>query len=173
MCRKRREWALRAAVRVTKDTTNCYGESIDRKAVVGVETRVGHWLVSRRQAWRSCASEAAQDKGQREALGRPWTRFNNCTARLTDEPQRLLMRGVRPWPKAHDSLEIEPPEPRPTTATAPVEQINHIAGERTTFRMPECVQIAPAARPADDLGALFARMKAFAPQLQALRAAGQ
>ena len=177
MCRKRREWMLRSAVRVTKDTTNSYGETIDRKTVVGVETRVGHWLVSRRQAWRSCASEAAQDKAEREALGRPWTRFNNCTVRLNEEPQRLLMRGDLPWPKAHDTLEIEPPAPRKAAPPAPIKQVNHIAGERTTFRMPECVRIAPAtpaaAPPANDLDALLARMKAFAPVMRELAAAGR
>ncbi len=201
MCRKRRDWMLRTAVRVTEGATNCYGETIDRKAVVGVETRAGYWLVSRRQAWTSGAGEAAQDKGQREALGRPWTRFNNCTARLTREPLRQLMQGDRPWAKPFDTAEILPLEPiRPARAAArppttpPEAPMNVIDGERTSFRMPDpaiaaaaalirqadvrlAAPAAPAPRAIDDatspeFAALIARVKASAPRLRALAAAG-
>jgi Bacteriophage replication gene A protein (GPA) len=171
MCLKRSAWALRTAVRISEGCTTIYGEAITRKTTVGVETKVGHWLVSRRQAWKSCAGEAAQDKAEREALGRPWTRFNNCTVRLNEEPQQLLMRGGRPWPKAYDSLEIEPSDPPTAIQQAPVEQTHYIDGERTTFRMPECVQIAPAVPAANHLDALLARMKAFTPHMRELSAA--
>lgn len=144
MCQKRSAWMLRAAVRVNKGDTNGYGEKIDRKTIVGVETKVGHWLISRRQSWKSCVGEAEQDKGQRAALGRPWTRFNNCTARLTSEPIRQLLHGDDPWPKAYDSPEILPLEPLkpargarrppPAASEAPVYVIH---GERTSFRMPD------------------------------------
>ncbi|MDN4591235.1 replication protein A [Xenophilus aerolatus] len=115
MCKKRREWALRTAVRATECSKNGFGETITKKVTVGVETRSGKWLISRRQAWKPCAGEAEQDKAQRAALGRPWTRFNNCTARLTREPLRQLMHGDNPWPNDHDSALILPPEPFKTT----------------------------------------------------------
>ena len=86
------------------------------------------------------------------------------------------MRGGEAWPKAFDTLEIEAPEPPKTATPAPADQIHDIEGERTTFRMPRCVQIAPAApaaSTANSLDALLARMKAFAPQLRELSAAGQ
>ncbi|MNK68393.1 Bacteriophage replication protein GPA [compost metagenome] len=201
MCRKRREWMLRTAVRVNEGCKNVYDETITRKTVVGVETKAGNWLVSRRQSWASCAGEAAQDKAQREAMGRPWTRFNNCTARLTREPLRQLTQGDRPWAMPFDSEEILPLEPfRPTRAgrraptAPPKEQIHVIDGERTTFRMPDAgiaaaaalirqaevrpaAPAAPAPRAIDDasspeFAALIARVKASAPRLRALAAAG-
>lgn len=186
MCLKRSAWMLRTAVRVNEGETSGYGERITRKTTVGVETKVGHWLVSRRQAWRSCVGEAEQDKAERAALGRPWTRFNNCTARLTREPLRKLLQGDRPWPKPFDTLEIEPQRP-----TAPAQQaaaphagpaFHVIDGERTTFRMPTHVCITageheirrdaapalPAAPAGEAFGVLVARMKAFAPRWREL-----
>ena len=163
MCKKRRDWALRTAVRVTEGCTNAFKETITRRANVGVETKVGHWLVSRRQAWTSCAGEAEQDKAQREALGRPWTRFNNCTARLGGEYLRKLLQGDRPWPKVHDTNEIETletvqqpkrrigdmqdgPKPTPTAPKSQQPELIHvIGGERTSFRMPDASISACAA----------------------------
>ncbi len=182
MCLKRSAWMLRTAVRVNEGVVNGYGERITRKTTVGVETRNGHWLVSRRQAWKSCVGEADQDKAEREALGRPWTRFNNCTARITREELRQLIQGDRPWPKTADTDEIEPsPTPAATKrAAAPAADapIHLIHGERTTFRMPTHVRTTPIERPdapaapADDgFDALVARMKAFAPRWREITSA--
>lgn len=197
MCRKRGQWMLRTAVRATPGCKNGFGEVMTRKVTVGVETRAGRWLISRRQAWKGCAGEAAQDTDQRAALGRPWTRFNNCTARLTSEPLRQLMHGDQPWPKTHDTLEIVPPRPpegpqttrRPPPAPAET-PVYVIDGQRTTFRMPDpgiaaaAAQIraaealpgtpaTPAPRPLDDItspefAAFAARVKAGAARLRAL-----
>ncbi|WP_431274248.1 replication endonuclease [Variovorax ureilyticus] len=195
MCKKRRDWMLRTATRVTEGCTNVYGETITRKTVVGVETRIGHWLVSRRQAWKSCAGEAEQDKAQRAALGRPWTRFNNCTARITREPLRQLTHGDLPWPKVHDTDEILPLASKKPPPAPPAEPIYVIAGERTTFRMPDpgiaaaaalirqaevrppaAAAAVPAPRAIDDIAspefaAFAARVKAGAARLRALAAA--
>lgn len=185
MCRKRSDWMLRAAVRVTPGCTTGYGETITRKKVVGVETRVGHWLVSRRQAWKPWAESGAQDAVQRAALGRPWTRFNNCTARLGRETLRQLLQGDKPWPKVHDTDEIEPLPHQLRQSTAPKtpapEPVNEIHGERTAFRMPSSVALSPAApqtpaQPAATAGktpgfaAFASKLLALAPKLRATAA---
>ncbi|MEJ2800903.1 replication endonuclease [Comamonadaceae bacterium PP-2] len=173
MCRKRREWMLRPAVRVTPDVTNSYGEVADRMTTVGVETAGGHWLVSRRQAWVSLASSegaAEQSQAERAALGRPWTRFNNCTARLTGKPMRELLKAAgMHWPLSTDN-DIEPPpapkRPAPAPAAAPEPRINVIDGIRTTFVMPErtrqLLRTVPQASTADSaMAAMVARAQAF------------
>ncbi|KAF1021861.1 MAG: hypothetical protein GAK30_01550 [Paracidovorax wautersii] len=191
MCRKRREWMLRPAVRVTPNCRNSYGEVGDRKKIVGVETRIGYWLISRRQAWASlpsCNGEAVQDPAEREALGRPWTGFNNCTARLRGETLRQLLQGDKPTQPDFTTAEIAEiraesrraaiaKAPRP----APEPEIHVIDGIRTTFRMPARAQATAAACPAttatpaqpaarDDVAAISARLKALPPALRALLA---
>jgi hypothetical protein len=111
------------------------------------------------------------------------------------------MQGERPWAKPFDTAEILPLEPiRPARAAArppttpPEAPINVIDGERTSFRMPDpaiaaaaalirqaevrpAAPAAPAPRAIDDatspeFAALIARVKASAPRLRALAAAG-
>ena len=111
-CRKRGQWHMGLARRpVPAGTTNAYGEEIKegQGRVVGLETRHGRWLVSRRMAWRPAVQEAlgaapaAADAPQldmaapepaqgtdRAPLAPAWTRFNNCTARLTNTLHRQL-----------------------------------------------------------------------------------
>mgnify|MGYP006896708592 FL=1 len=169
MCRKRREWMLRPAIRVTPDVTNSYGEVADRMTTVGVETAGGHWLVSRRQAWVSLASSegaAEQTQAERAALGRPWTRFNNCTARLTGNRLRELLDAAGSLRPLATTTEIEPP-PAPKPAgkgpQAPREpRINVIDGIRTTFQMPERAAALlktapPAPKPGSDVAAMVRR----------------
>lgn len=108
-CLGRAHWHLRLARRpVPIGAVNQYGEAIapGRGRVVGLETRRGQWLVSRRIAWRSVAratlefqethrAESAEVAGTalpaRAPLARAWTGFNNCTARLTGHTLRALI----------------------------------------------------------------------------------
>ncbi len=94
---KRGAWALAVAKRVTT-RTNSYKETLENKRAVGLETATGRWLVSRRQAWVRVGDEGVRgtDAGSevpaiRAALAAPWTRFNNCTARLTGELRKAFM----------------------------------------------------------------------------------
>lgn len=89
VCRKRGEWAMRPALRVV-DAVSQYGEAITRKITVGLELLSGRWLVSRRQAWAPVL-EGAQAPESRASMARPWTGFNNCTARITGELRRAFM----------------------------------------------------------------------------------
>ena len=92
-CCKRGAWALSVAQRVTSKTNN-YRETLDVKKTVGVETRAGRWLVSRRQAWVRVADPlevGAQAPDVQAAKAAPWTRFNNCTARLTGDLRRAFL----------------------------------------------------------------------------------
>lgn len=95
---KRGAWALKTATR-NNAKTNDYGESLQIKKVVGVETSSGRWLVSRRQLWtRVTDDERADVVAAADVVGpaqlAPWTRFNNCTARLTNTLRRgFLGRG--------------------------------------------------------------------------------
>ena len=110
-CVPRGRWHLRIARRaVPAGAVNAYGEEVTAGRVVGLEARSGRWLVSRRIAWSPVAQEAfaadvnasattaAPDTGAAPALGveraplaPAWTRFNNCTARLTGELRRAFM----------------------------------------------------------------------------------
>lgn len=92
-CCKRGAWALAVAQRITSKTNN-YRETLDVKKTVGVETRAGRWLVSRRQAWARVADPmevGAQAPDVQAAKAAPWTRFNNCTARLTGDLRRAFL----------------------------------------------------------------------------------
>jgi hypothetical protein len=111
-CLGRDRWHLRMARRpVPAGAVNQYGEPIAPGCgrVVGLETRRGQWLVSRRIAWRSVAratlefqdthgAESAEGADMatpalpaRAPLARAWTGFNNCTARLTGHTLRALI----------------------------------------------------------------------------------
>lgn len=114
-CLARDRWHLRMARRpVPAGAVNQYGEAIAPGCgrVVGLETRRGQWLVSRRIAWRSVARatlEFQETQGAESAegaevadvappalparapLARAWTGFNNCTARLTGHTLRALI----------------------------------------------------------------------------------
>lgn len=88
----RAAWALRIARRAVPDgQVNHYGEPVKVGRAVGVETRAGRWLVSRRIAWSPVATEQRQEGAERAACGAPWTGFNNCTARLTGRLRAALM----------------------------------------------------------------------------------
>lgn len=88
-CRKRGEWAMSVAHRKT-DTTNRYGETVEKKVAVGLELKSGRWLISRRQTWNRVA-DGRQEPGARAAKAAPWTCFNNCRARLTGELRRTFL----------------------------------------------------------------------------------
>lgn len=88
-CRKRGEWAMSVAHRQT-ETTNRYGETVEKRVAVGLELKSGRWLISRRQAWNRVA-DGRQEPGARAAKAAPWTCFNNCRARLTGELRRAAL----------------------------------------------------------------------------------
>ena len=89
VCRKRTEWTLQVAKRCT-EAVNQYGETVPKKVAVGVEMPSGRWLVSRRQLWKRVV-EGRQNPESRASMARPWTGFNNCTARLTGELRRAFL----------------------------------------------------------------------------------
>lgn len=135
-CRKRGTWHLGLARRpVPVNAVNEYGEAIEYGRVVGLEAKNGRWLVSRRIAWRSVAQEAHSAVGvvageaatpaaittlapapgaERAPLAPAWTRFNNCTARLTGAlPRSIFGRGrheKEDWssPSSRDSVLYRP-----------------------------------------------------------------
>lgn len=76
------KWALRIG-RETLDKVNGFGEAIVQSLTVGVEDMSGRLYVSRRMGWVRVVDAPAQNEESRAALALPWTRFNNCTARLT------------------------------------------------------------------------------------------
>ena len=179
MCRKRAAWALRPAVRVVPQVQNLYGEAIDRKTVVGVELTSGRWLVSRRQGWKRVVDGDAgvQSAEQRAALARPWTGFNNCTARLGRETLRCLLMGDLPWPKVHDSTLDSGELPRTAIAARarPAQKPAMTARqvEEAIRHMPHGSQIevqAAAPRPPVTAQSLAAR---FTPEVRAAMRAAQ
>ncbi len=96
-CLPRKDYALQLACRSRAPLTR-YGEQARTGKVVGVCTRSGRWLISRRLLWvqvhghegreeaeakvRVQRGELPMDEAVRAAKAAPWTRFNNCTARL-------------------------------------------------------------------------------------------
>ncbi|WP_295548627.1 replication endonuclease [uncultured Pseudacidovorax sp.] len=114
----RKRWLLRCAYRhVEAGQRNRYGEEIKVGRVVGLTPQrgrmCGRWLVSRRVAWAPIATVPGVkvEATERAALPPAWTRFNNCTARLTGEAYRQLVNAGEPWQPVHDSDWIEPPAP--------------------------------------------------------------
>lgn len=88
--------AVKTAHRVEPDHVNGYGEAIEKKTVIGLLLKSGRVLVSRRQMWGHVGAEVTlQPSEQREAMGAPWTGFNNCTARLGGQ-LRAAMLGLLP-----------------------------------------------------------------------------
>ena len=90
VCIKRLDWLVQPAKRVNQ-VVNGYGEAVTQKIVVGVELVSGRWLLSRRQAWARVAEPVPQSPDSRDALASPWTRFTNCTARLTGRLRAALI----------------------------------------------------------------------------------
>lgn len=122
-CLPRADYALQLACRSRAPLTK-YGERARRGKVVGVCTRSGRWLISRRLMWvqvhgsegreeaeakaRVQRGELPMDEAVRAAKAAPWTRFNNCTARLThgrpnwlDEPDEPAKQAAI----AHENAE--------------------------------------------------------------------
>jgi Bacteriophage replication gene A protein (GPA) len=107
VCRSRGDWALQVAKRVNP-STNGYGEKFDKKTAVGVIMPSGGWLVSKKIQWSRVANDvcdaqievpdSVEGLAARARLAAPWTRFNNCTARLTGDSRRQLFgKYKRPW----------------------------------------------------------------------------
>lgn len=99
VCVGAKKWALQVAKRVNT-STNGYGETFEKKTAVGVVARSGAWLVSKRIAWARVANDvcdapieapvSVEGLAARAALASPWTRFNNCSQRLTGDLRRKL-----------------------------------------------------------------------------------
>jgi hypothetical protein len=89
-------YAVKTAHRVEPGHVNGYGETIEKKTVIGLLLRSGRVLVSRRQMWCHVGGEVTlQQSDDRAAMGAPWTGFNNCTARLGGQ-LRAAMLGLLP-----------------------------------------------------------------------------
>ena len=89
---RRGEWLIQPFMRVTDEHVNGYGETIEKRVIVGCETDTGRVLVSRRQGWAHVGREVGiQSSDQRKAMGAPWTRFTNCTARLGGQLRAALL----------------------------------------------------------------------------------
>ena len=105
VCRSRAEWSLQVAKRVNP-STNGYGEDFEKKTAVGVVMPSGGWLVSKKIAWQRVANDVSdapivvpvsvEGLAARSKLASTWTRFNNCTARLTGALRRELFTPVAP-----------------------------------------------------------------------------
>lgn len=123
-CVSRTKAHLRMAHRpLAEGACNQYGEALRVGRVVGLQTRRGQWLVSRRMAWSPVAAETEtfnpdtctdSDSGcslavgeARAALPRAWTGFNNCRARLTGSLRRALLGRGR-----HEAEDCLPPSMR-------------------------------------------------------------
>jgi Bacteriophage replication gene A protein (GPA) len=96
VCLQRAGYALQCAKRVVADAVNEYGETINRKTVVGVVLPDGRWLVSRRQRWQRAAFAPFESASESAVRGAPWTRFNNCTARLGGTLRAAMLGIDRP-----------------------------------------------------------------------------
>lgn len=119
---KRGDYALQPACRSGTRLTR-YGEHSRARKVVGVCTRSGRWLISRRLMWvqvhgsegadeaeakvRVARGEAPQDEAVRAAKAAPWTGFNNCTARLTEGRPNWLDIDDEPRKQAAIAAENE------------------------------------------------------------------
>ena len=90
VCIPRAAYRMRPACRVT-ESVNDYGETFQKRRIVGLELNSGRWLVSRRQAWARVIEKVSQGKGESKRLAAPWTGFNNCTARLGGTLRAALM----------------------------------------------------------------------------------
>lgn len=119
-CVGRSKWLLGIARRdVVPGQVNQYGEEITVGRTVGLRTRQGRWLISRRIAWTPVAKESETfdpdtctdaDPGASLAVGearaplaRAWTGFNNCRGRGTGALRRALLgRG------SHEKEDWEP-----------------------------------------------------------------
>lgn len=94
MSLRRGDWHLQPAKRVN-EVVNTYGETITQKKTVGLVVRpTGKWLISRRQAWVRVVDAAPTSAPESAALAAPWTRFNNCTARLSGRLRAALLGVV-------------------------------------------------------------------------------
>lgn len=116
-CLGRDKWLLRVARRhVEPGTVNGYGEAVPKGQgkIVAVATRGGDWLVSRRLAWMAASDNdveaakragaiASDGTGSGQALPAPWTRFNNCTARMGGVLRAAIM-GIKSPDECIDGL---------------------------------------------------------------------
>lgn len=108
---KRGAWALKTATR-NNTKINSYRETLEVKKTVGLQTQTGRWLVSRRQLWTRVTDDECADVA--DVVGpaqlAPWTRFNNCTARLTGQLRRGFMGRGRheqsDWQTAQGMVEM-------------------------------------------------------------------
>lgn len=111
-CLKRGAYVVQASKRIN-EVVNGYGELITRKTVIGCELKSGRVLVSRRQLWGRVGagegSEVLQSSEEREALGAPWTRFNNCTARIMHAGRAALagLKSAADFPKWGALYEVD------------------------------------------------------------------
>lgn len=104
VCVGRAAWALQVAKR-SHASVNGYGEAFTKKTNVGVIMPSGAWLVSKRIAWARVSDDVCDDpiqvfelvegKAARSSLGSTWTRFNNCTGRLTANLRREIFGAPR------------------------------------------------------------------------------
>jgi hypothetical protein len=107
-CVPRGRWHLRMLHRhVEPGQVNQYGEAIEVGRVVGLQTWVGRPLISRRIAWTPVARETETFNPEtctdaepgcslavgeaRAPMGRAWTGFINCRARLTGSLRRAAL----------------------------------------------------------------------------------
>ena len=105
VCRSRADWSLQVAKRVNA-SINGYGEAFEKKTAVGVVMPSGGWLVSKKIAWQRVANDVSdalivvpvsvEGIAARSKLASTWTRFNNCTARLTGALRSQLFTPVAP-----------------------------------------------------------------------------
>lgn len=99
VCVGAKQWALQVAKRINT-SINGYGETFEKKTAVGVVAGSGAWLISKKIAWARVANDvcdapieapvSVEGLAARAALASPWTRFNNCSQRLTGDLRRKL-----------------------------------------------------------------------------------
>ena len=103
MCRGAGGYALKIA-RDVREQVNGYGETVFMAVTVGIEDLRGRLYVSKRQAWGAVVGVAAQTDAQRRDLSRPWTGFNNCTARIDVQGfKKLFGEVIRPLYDSFDA----------------------------------------------------------------------
>lgn len=100
MCQGVGNWALSIG-REVHEKVNGFAEDVKQSLTVGVQDASGRLYVSRRMAWVRVVDAPAQSEESRAALAAPWTRFNNCTARLTGGVVKQLFDRV-----LYDSFDI-------------------------------------------------------------------
>lgn len=95
---KRRKWRMRI-LRRSAEGIDCYGAAVTRHTEYGILTEGGTRLISRRQVWKRAQAGAlaefeAQSAAKKAGIARPWSGFNNCTARLTGATRAELFAAI-------------------------------------------------------------------------------